>query len=175
MMIPEELLYGIYQQYLDAVFRLCLRSVTRRKIAEEITGEVFLSLHQSAETVTIGQLEDWLLTAARQRCAGYWRTSYLAELESPLDSPTPTRSNSSGLSLTTLLSSCPNLTPVHRICLILRFSHGMSCSGIAEQTGLSETQVTSHVKTSLKLLRHFLAAATAESQSPSTLEISTDA
>ena len=174
-MISEEVFYGIYHQHLDAVFRLCLRSVTRRKIAEEICREVFLSLHQSAETITVNQIPDWLFTVTKQRCAEYWRGSYLDELQFTVDSPAPPEPQSSDISLTTLLAHSSDLSPTHRICIILRFVHSMSYSAIGEQTGLSEPQVKSHLKTSLQVLRNFLTTATTGSQSHSTLEISADA
>jgi RNA polymerase sigma-70 factor (ECF subfamily) len=45
------------------------------------------------------------------------------------------------------------LKPVHRACLILRYSHGMSRAEIAGHLGLTETQVRGHLQYALTLLR----------------------
>jgi DNA-directed RNA polymerase specialized sigma24 family protein len=45
------------------------------------------------------------------------------------------------------------LRPIHRTCLMLRYSYGMSRAEIASQTGLTETQVRGHLQYALTLLR----------------------
>jgi RNA polymerase sigma-70 factor (ECF subfamily) len=45
------------------------------------------------------------------------------------------------------------LKPVHRMCVMLRYVHGMSRAEIATETGLSETQVKGHLQYALGLLR----------------------
>lgn len=155
-MISKEDFNGIYQQHVDAVFHVCLRAVTRRDIAEEITSEVFLSLYQSADSVTHDQIPAWLFVVAKQRSADYWRSWYLEEQGGATDLPPQTSTHPTEFSLTDLLTSCKNLKPVHRICVILSLAHGMSRSEIAAQTGLSALQVNRHLQYSLKLLRDTL-------------------
>ena len=53
----------------------------------------------------------------------------------------------------TWLLECPDLKPVHRTCVMLRYVYGMTRTEIAKQTGLSETQVKGHLQYGLKLLR----------------------
>ena len=50
------------------------------------------------------------------------------------------------------------LKPVHRVCLILRYVHGMERGEIARETGLSETQVKGHLQYGRRLLRQQLGA-----------------
>ena len=57
-----------------------------------------------------------------------------------------------------LLTRCPALKPIHRVCLILRFVQGMNREEIAGQTGLTELQVKGHLQYGLKLLREALAS-----------------
>jgi RNA polymerase sigma-70 factor (ECF subfamily) len=45
------------------------------------------------------------------------------------------------------------LKPIHRVCLLLRYVHGMTLTEIAEQTGRSETQVKGHLQYGRRLLR----------------------
>ncbi len=142
----------IYRQHANAVFRVSLRAVGRREIAEEITSEVFLALHQNSERIDPDQLPAWLFTVAKRRAADHWRRWYLEdrwaltpEPEQPWQEPE--------LPLPTLLEKCPNLKPIHRVCITLRFVHGMSREEIASQTGLNELQVKGHLQYALKLLR----------------------
>ncbi len=172
-MISKEEFNGIYRQHVDAVFRVCLRSVTRREIAEEITSEVFLTLYQSAGNVTLEQIPAWLFTVAKRRAADYWRRWYLEQRWSDSEAAPKPETHTPEYSLEDLLSRCPNLKPVHRVCITLRFAHGMSRSEIATQTGLSELQIKGHLQYALKLLRDTLA--TPRTNLPPAQEISADA
>ena len=155
-MISVDEFNSIYHQHVDAVFRVSLRAVSRREIAEEITSEVFLTLFQSADTMTREQLPAWLFTVAKRRAADYWRRWYLEQrwTDSTAESEAGPQSFSQPeIPFTDLLARCTALKPVHRACLILRFVQGMSREEIAAQTGLSELQVKGHLQYALKLLR----------------------
>jgi RNA polymerase sigma-70 factor, ECF subfamily len=170
-MISIEEFNGIYRQHVDAVFRVTLRSVSRREIAEEITSEVFLTFYQNAASLSSEQLPAWLFTVAKRRAADYWRRWYLEErwsLEDTNESTTFTPE----YSLEDLLAKCDSLKPIHRVCVILRFAHGMSRTEIAQQTGLSELQVKGNLQYALKLLRDALTTRTANL--PPTQELSAD-
>ncbi len=146
----------IYKAHAGSVFRVCLRAVSRREVAEELTSEVFLALHQSWEKLTPEQLPAWLFTVAKRRSADYWRHHYVEEnwlatevKESEWSEPEHP--------LADLLAGCAALKPVHRICLTLRFAQGMSRAEIAKHTRLSELQVKGHLQYGLQLLRQHLA------------------
>ena len=160
-MISLDEFNGIYDQHVDAVFRVTLRAVSRREIAEEITSEVFLTLYQSADTITRDQLPAWLFTVAKRRAADYWRRWYLEQrwAADTVEPEIPSRSQSHPeIPFDDLLTRCPALKPVHRVCLILRFVQGMNREEIAGQTGLTELQVKGHLQYGLKLLREALAS-----------------
>jgi RNA polymerase sigma-70 factor, ECF subfamily len=142
----------IYQQHAEAVFRVSLRAVGRREIAEEITSDVFMALHQNWERIDHEQLPAWLFTVAKRRAADYWRRWYLEDRWA-LAPHQEQRWREPEYSLPSLLGKCPSLKPIHRVCIILRFVHGMSREEIASQTGLSELQVKGHLQYALKLLR----------------------
>ena len=158
-MISVDEFNGIYKQHVDAVFRVTLRAVSRREIAEEITSEVFLSLFQAADSITHEQLPAWIFTVARRRAADYWRRWYLEQRWNDpsvdLESVAEPRSHPE-IPFHDLLARCSSLKPVHRVCLILRFVQGMSREEIAGETGLSELQVKGHLQYGLKLLREAL-------------------
>jgi len=159
-MISLDEFNGIYDQHVDAVFRVTLRAVSRREIAEEITSEVFFTLFQSADTVTRDQIPAWLFTVAKRRAADYWRRWYLEQrwADDTAESEIPDHSQSHPeIPFDDLLARCPALKPVHRVCLILRFVQGMNREEISAHTGLSELQVKGHLQYGLKLLRDTLA------------------
>jgi RNA polymerase sigma-70 factor (ECF subfamily) len=146
---------AVYNRHVAAVFRFALRCVGRRDLAEDLTSEAFLALHQNMGNVDIAQLPSWLFKVVRNRAIDHWRRQeterrYLKTQpagEPAQDAPPPT-------SLALLQSRA--LKPVHRICLMLRYVHGMGRDEIARATGLSETQVKGHLQYALELLRRDL-------------------
>jgi RNA polymerase sigma-70 factor (ECF subfamily) len=145
----------IYRAHAGAVYRVCLRAVSRREVAEEITSEVFLALHQSWDKLTPEQLPAWLFTVARRRAADHWRHHYVEEewLATCVEQDTWSEPEHP---LAELLARCTGLKPIHRICLTLRFAQGMSRAEIAENTRLSELQVKGHLQYALQLLRQHI-------------------
>ncbi|MEO6982953.1 MAG: sigma-70 family RNA polymerase sigma factor [Edaphobacter sp.] len=170
-MISIEEFNGIYRQYVDAVFRITVRAVSRREIAEEITSEVFLTLYQNRDTLATSQIPAWIFTVAKRRAADYWRRWYLEQRWVPEEIAPETMTPE--LSLEDLLAKCSSLKPVHRVCIILRFAHGMSRAEIAAQTGLNELQVKGHLQYALKLMRDTLT--TTRTPSSPTQELPADA
>jgi RNA polymerase sigma-70 factor (ECF subfamily) len=151
-MNPKKDFDEIYKAHSGAVFRVCLRAVSRREVAEELTSEVFLSLHQRWSELTPDQLPAWLFTVAKRRAADYWRHHYVEE-SWVVAQVEDTSWSEPEYPLADLLARCTALKPIHRICLTLRFSQGMSRQEIAATTHLTELQVKSHLQYSLKLLR----------------------
>ncbi len=141
-----------YREHVSTVFRFALRCVGRSDIAEEITSEAFLALLQNRQTVDLAQLPAWLLTVAKNRAIDYWRHAALEQryVEAQLkanDPPSP----SSPFEMWLFESKA--LKPIHRVCLILRYVHGMDRTEIAAHTGLTATQVKGHLQYARQLLR----------------------
>ena len=63
----------IYEKYAGAVFHYSWKRVGRRDVAEDITSEVFVSLHRNMATVDVSQLPGWLFAVAKNRAIDYWR------------------------------------------------------------------------------------------------------
>ena len=128
-------------------------SVTRRQdLAEDLTSEAFLALHRNLDTVDPSLLPAWLLTVVRNRARDWWRRRVVEERHAsdvmathPVAAPAPP--------LEGWILECPDLKPVHRACLMLRYVHGMTRTEIATETGLAENQVKSYLQYALTLLR----------------------
>lgn len=142
-----------YRKHFAAVFRYALHCTGRRDVAEDVTSEAFLALYRNWEKIDSGQLPAWLLTVAKNRAIDYWRRSSRDQqyVESPVEPKTKP-----GMDLQALVLETKALKSVHRVCLILRYVHGMNREEIAQQTGLTETQVKGYLQYALQLLREAL-------------------
>jgi RNA polymerase sigma-70 factor (ECF subfamily) len=143
----------IYAKYAAAVFRYALKCVGRRDVAEDVTSEVFLTLHRSMPNVKVSQLPGWLFAVAKNKAVDHWRRAkveqrYLETLQPGEATWDP--------SLELWLGETAALKPLHRACLILRYVHGMDRAEIARRLGLSETQVKGHLQYALTILRREL-------------------
>lgn len=140
----------LYRRHVQAVFRFAWRVTGDRATAEDITSEAFLALYRNLDSIDESLLPGWLLTVARNRARDLWRRRVveqrgLEQFAAPQTAePAP---------LETWMLECPDLKPVHRTCLMLRYVYGMTRTEIAGRTGLSETQVKGHLQYGLKLLR----------------------
>ena len=145
----------VYRMHVRAVYRFALSVGGTRETAEDLTSEAFLALHRNFDGIDQAQLPGWLLTVVRNRARDLWRRRtieqrYAAELvaEPSVDPP----------HLERWIVDSPELKPIHRTCLILRYVHDMTRAEIASRTGLSETQVKGHLQYGLALLRKALHA-----------------
>lgn len=143
----------LYAKYAAAVFRYALKCVGRRDVAEDVTSDVFLTLHRGMATIDTSQLPGWLFAVARNKAIDYWRRAeveqrYLQSLSADEPKWSPPVED--------WLRETAALKPVHRACLILRYARGMARAEIAARLGLSENQVKGHLQYALKILRRSL-------------------
>jgi RNA polymerase sigma-70 factor (ECF subfamily) len=145
----------VYRQHVQAVYRFAMSVAGRRETAEDLTSEAFLALYRNFDGIDQSQLPGWLLTVVRNRARDLWRRQaveqrYAAELMVSHETSPP--------ELERWILESPELKPVHRTCLMLRYVHGMTRAEISSRTGLSETQVKGHLQYALSLLRKALHA-----------------
>jgi RNA polymerase sigma-70 factor (ECF subfamily) len=138
----------IYRQHAQSVFRYAMRVCGRRETAEDLTSDAFLALYRNFDAIDQGQLPAWLITVVRNRARDLWRHQAV-EQRFVEQSPGPAVAEPVEPSLLDTVE----LRPIHRTCLMLRYSYGMSRAEIASQTGLTETQVRGHLQYALTLLR----------------------
>jgi RNA polymerase sigma-70 factor, ECF subfamily len=143
----------IYRKYAEAVFRYSWKRVGRRDVAEDITSEVFVSLHRNMADVDVGQLPGWLFAVAKNKTVDYWRR---AQVEQRYLETLPPAETTWEPSLEIWLKERKALKAVHRACLILRYVHGMDRAEIAQRLGLRDNQVKGHLQHALAILRREL-------------------
>ena len=69
----------IYAKHAGAVFHYALKCVGRRDVAEDITSEVFLTLHRTIDSIDVEQLPRWLFTVAKNRAVDHWRRAHVEQ------------------------------------------------------------------------------------------------
>ena len=120
----------IYGKYAAAVFRYSWKCVGRRDVAEDITSEVFLTLHRNMANIDGGQLPGWLFAVAKNRAVDYWRR---AQLEQRYLETLPPAETTWEPSLELWLRETKALKPLHRACFIRRYAHGLERTEIARR------------------------------------------
>ena len=140
----------LYRQHVQAVFRCALSVVGRKELAEDLTAEAFLALWRNFDGIDQERLPGWLIAVVRNRARDWWRRQQVEqrhvnqEMSSVRPEPPP---------LEHWILDSPDLKPVHRTCVMLRYVHGMTRAEIAERLALSETQVKGYLQYALALLR----------------------
>ena len=138
----------VYHAHVQSVYRFAMRCVSNRELAEDLTAEAFLALYQHWEEIERARLPAWLLTVVRNRARDHWRRQEVERRHAEgLARPEPGHVPEAGF------LDCPGLKPAHRVCLTLRYVHGMTRAEIASTTGLSEMQVKGFLQYALELLR----------------------
>jgi RNA polymerase sigma-70 factor, ECF subfamily len=147
---------NIYRAHVDAVFRYALSLAGSRSLAEDFTSDAFLALLRHRDAVEEARLPAWLFTVVKNRLVDHQRRK--STERQYLDWLLKAGQDTPGLAaLDAGLLEHKALKPVHRVCLALRYVHGMTRFEIAENTGLSETQVKGHLQYALEILRKELA------------------
>lgn len=144
---------ALYRQHLGAVFRFALSLTRNRDVAEDLTSEAFIALHRELGSIDPSQLPAWLLTVVRNRARDRWRHQVVEERYAKENWQGEPSTPAPAPPLEDWIVGCPDLKPIHRLCVILRYVSGMTRSEIAAETGLSETQVKGHLQYALTLLR----------------------
>ena len=139
-----------YRKHFGAVFRFALRCAGKRELAEDLTSEAFLALYQHWSEIDPGQLPGWLITVVKNRSVDHWRRTSREELYANPPDEAATKFDSQ---LGKFLLESKALKPVHRVCLILRYVHGMNRGQIALKLGMTDNQVKGSLQYALELLR----------------------
>src|SRR5215510_6565796 len=139
----------VYARHVEAVFRFASSVVGRKDLAEDLTSEAFLALWRNFDGIDQEKFPGWLIAVVRNRALDWWRRQQV-ERHWKQEMPSA-QSDAPRLELWILDS--PDLKPVHRTCLMLRYVHGMTRAEIAARLALSETQVKGYLQYALALLR----------------------
>jgi RNA polymerase sigma-70 factor (ECF subfamily) len=140
----------VYRRHIGAVFRFAIHCVGRRELAEDLTSEAFLALYQHWSKIDPRELPGWLITVVKNKAVDHWRRSSREELYAEAPAKAATGFDSQ---LGKFLLENKALKPVHRVCLILRYVHGLSREEIALKLAMTDNQVKGSLQYALELLR----------------------
>jgi RNA polymerase sigma-70 factor, ECF subfamily len=144
---------ALYRQHVPAVYRFALSITRRKEVAEDLTSEAFLALHREMSSIDASQLPSWLMTVVRNRARDLWRHQMVEERYAIDKTPVVPPTAPPASSLEEWILEGAGLKPVHRLCVMLRYVSGMTRAEIANETGLTETQVKGHLQYALSLIR----------------------
>jgi RNA polymerase sigma-70 factor (ECF subfamily) len=149
--IDEQEFRRIYDRHAREVLRYAIRCAGQRPVAEEWTSEAFLRLYREGSRIDPQRAAAWLMTTVKNLARDYWRKvhveqKHLSVFESrPVEAVPKWKWDD--------LIEHPSLKPEHRVCLTLKYVHGMDRKQIVDYTGLTQNQVKSCIQYGLRLLR----------------------
>jgi RNA polymerase sigma-70 factor (ECF subfamily) len=140
-----------YRRHFGAVFRLALSVVGRRDVAEDLTAEAFLALHEHFDQIRLDELPAWLFVVVRNRARDHWRRERVRERHARWLAEVPPRPAPAPSGPVWLRDD--GLAPVQRVCLELHYVWGFTLAEIAARVGLTEGQVKGHLQRARQHLR----------------------
>ncbi len=138
------------------VFSIVLRATGKREVAEDLTQEVFLSLHENLDSIeSEDHARNWLRRAAANRSVDeirrqkYRRGPSLAEVAEP----SVEAGDSDPMLMAQLRASVASLPPLARVLTVMRFQQEMEPREIAAELDIPVATVKSRLHRTMKLLR----------------------
>src|SRR5437764_13485595 len=132
-----------YQTHVTAIYQYVYSRVGNRADAEDLTSQVFMkAINGMRDDVSVAELRSWLYRVAQTTLADHWRHYYAEETTELLENvapPPPHPENAEAAQrVEALLETLPEQ---YRRVLELRFLKGYSVREVAQELGLSETNV----------------------------------
>jgi RNA polymerase sigma-70 factor, ECF subfamily len=156
---------GLYDSYLDTVYRYVYYRVGSKALAEDLTSETFLRALRRISTFT-WQGRDfgaWLLTIARNLVADHFKSSRFrlevttGEMLDPDEvEDGPEESVLEALSTATLIEAIKKLNAQQQECVTLRFLQGLSVAETAKIMGKNEGAIKTLQYRSVRTLARLL-------------------
>jgi RNA polymerase sigma-70 factor (ECF subfamily) len=146
----------IVRQHQGMVFGLACHFLRDRSLAEELSQEVFLNLHQNLRSIkSPAHLTFWLRKVTSHRCIDQARRQKVRPQVSLEDVPEPfTHPTEDDLLLSELLKRVVDALPEKaRMVVILRYQEDLEPAEIAKVLEMPVNTVKSHLRRSLSILR----------------------
>ena len=138
------------------VFSIALRALNQREMAEDLTQEVFLSLHENLASIeSEDHARNWLRrTAANRSIDEIRRLKYRrGPALDQVAEPAVDAEKSDPMLMAQLRESVASLPPLPRMLTIMRFQQELEPREIAAQLDMPVATVKSRLHRTMKLLR----------------------
>lgn len=156
-------LAAVYDGYSPLIYRYLYRRVGNARLAEDLTGQVFLKLLEAAHRDQLWNksFSGWLYRIAHNLVVDYFRKhkeQLLTELEEELESEArgPEGSAEHQLRLHQVRLALLHLTEEQAQVIVLRFGEGLSNQEVADIMGKKEGAIKGLQHRALQALRHLL-------------------
>lgn len=152
----------IFNHYYNRLYRLAFAYLMNRDLAEDTIQEVFVSLWDTADTLSeMVHLQNYLYTSVKNACLDHFKHLQVIDVnkdkltEALVFSGTAEYEEDTSLQerVKQLLSELPEQ---QRRVVEMKFFDGMSYNKIAEILNISEETVHTHIKRAYKFLRNSL-------------------
>lgn len=146
----------IVRQHQGMVFGLAYHFLRDRSLAEELSQEVFLNLHQNLRSIKSPEhMTFWLRKVTSHRCIDQVRRQKVRPQVSLEDVPEPIATSAENdLLLSEMLGRVVDTLPEKaRLVVILRYQEDLDPSEIAKVLEMPLNTVKSHLRRSLSMLR----------------------
>ncbi len=146
----------LVQRHQGMVFSIALRTLANREVAEDLTQDVFLSLHENLASIeSEDHARNWLRRTVSNRAVDeirrrkYRRGPALDEVAEP----SVDAAESDPMLMAQLRQSVASLPPLARVLTVMRFQQEMEPREIAAQLDMPVATVKSRLHRTMKLLR----------------------
>ena len=154
----------LYARHKGPLYRLVLRSVRERGLAEELYQEIWMRVIEARGRYTVqAKFTTWLYTIAHHRLADHWKRKglKLVELDGE-DAPAapeyePAAQAEARQSATRLAAALAALPEAQREAFLLYEDAGMSIAEIAAATGVNQEAAKSRLRYAVAKLKEALA------------------
>lgn len=137
----------LFQDFSDAIYRLCLYKTSSKGTAEDLTQEVFLRLWKAMTSDTpIEQPKSYMYQIARNLIIDYYREGKATSLEVLRESGFEAESHDASpetiAEVSLLKNAIETMEEDYREVIYLRYVEGLAVQEIAEMLALSENLVS---------------------------------
>jgi len=146
----------LVERHQSMVFSIALRALANREVAEDLTQEVFLSLHENLASIeSEDHARNWLRRAAANRSVDEIRRRKYRRGPSldQVAEPAVDAEESDPMLMAQLRESVASLPPLPRLLTIMRFQQEMEPREIAAQLDMPVATVKSRLHRTMKVLR----------------------
>lgn len=156
----KEILKDFYLNYRKDVFRLALSCLHNLHQADDIVQDVFLKLYKTLQKEKdIGNIKGWLYKTTIRTCLDFKKSFWNKVFSKKEEVDLPFMEEKTIFEedvFKDLNKNLKKLPPKQRVAISLRFYKDMPIKEIAENMGISESSIKTHISRGIRKLRKIM-------------------
>ena len=154
----QENFENLFQEYSDAIYRLCVYKTSKESVAHDLTQETFLRLWKTiSSSKEIAKPKQYIYQITRNLIVDYYKSHKAVSLDELQEEGFEPKSNESSAELISevliLKEAIETLDQEFRDVVYMRFVEGMKVKEIAEVLDISENLVSVRINRGKKKLQ----------------------